>query len=286
MKTFLMNNGREIPALGFGTYKLGDREICGYSVETAIRVGYRLIDTAAMYMNEEGVADGIRMSGVPRSEIFLTTKVWLQDCGGYDRVRPALERSLRRLGTDYLDLYLIHWPFVDLEGTWKALEKLSSEGLIRSIGVCNCRETDLKRILADCSIVPAVNQLETHPLNQQKSVRKFQEQYGILTEAWGVLGRAMPQVMDNPALCAAAAAHGKTVPQVMLRFCYQEGIIGIPRSSSVARIVENRRIWDFELSEEEMEQLRGIDTGERLISRTDPDDPASRQKLIDMRFDI
>lgn len=285
MQTFKMNNGLEIPAQGFGTFQIKDHEICKLSVSAAIGAGYRMIDTASMYMNEEAVAEGIKLSGVPREEIFISTKVWLQHCG-YENVRTGLKNSLRRLDTDYVDLYLIHWPFVDLKGTWKAMEELVEEGKIKSIGVCNCDVDNLKEILDGCKIVPVVNQLETHPINQQKEMRKFQKEYGILTEAWGVLGRAMQETMQNEVLNNIAEKHGKSTAQVMLRWCLQEGMIGIPRSTSVARIVENSRIWDFELTEEDMELIHSVDTGKRLVSRTDPKDPAARERLINMKFDI
>ena len=285
MQTFKMNNGLEIPAQGFGVFQIKDKEVCKLSVASAISAGVRMVDTASMYMNEDAVAAGIKLSGVPREEIFISTKVWLQHCG-YDNVRQGFENSLKRLDTDYVDLYLIHWPFVDLKGTWKAMEELVEEGKIRSIGVCNCDEEDLNEILSDCKIVPAINQIETHPLNQHKELRKFQEKYGILTEAWGVLGRAMPQTMGNEVLGNIAEKHGKTVAQVMLRWCFQEGMIGIPRSTSNARICENSRIWDFELTEEDMELIRSIDLDQRLVSRTDPKDPAARERLINMKFDI
>lgn len=285
MNTFKMNNGLEIPAMGLGTFQVSDKEVCKLSVQAAIGAGYRMVDTASMYMNEDAVAEGIKMSGIAREEMFLSTKLWLQHCG-YDNVRKGVEGSLKRLGTDYIDLFLIHWPFVDLKGTWKAMEELVEEGKLKSIGVCNCDVDDLKTILEDCKIVPAVNQIETHPINQQREVREFQKQYNILTMAWGVLGRAKPETMGNEVINNLAEKHGKSVAQIMLRWSYQEGMIMIPKSNSITRILENNRIWDFELTEGDMELIRSVDTGKRLVSRTDPKDPAARERLINMKFDI
>lgn len=284
-KMFKLNNGVEMPAEGFGTFQMNDLEICKVSVAAAIHAGYRHIDTAAQYGNETAVAEGIRMSGIDRRDIFVTTKIWLQYCG-YDKVRTGFENSLRRLGTDYVDMYLIHWPFVDPEGTWKAMEELADEGKIRAIGVCNFSKEQMEDLLKSARIKPVVNQVECHPIHQQKGLREYLKNKDILMEAWGSLGRASAAVMDNDVIKEIANKYEKTTAQVMLRWALQEGMAVIPKSTSVTRMYENSRIWDFQLTDEDMGAIRAIDTGRRLVSRTDPDDPAARERLIRMVFDI
>lgn len=285
MEYFKLNNGVQIPAQGFGTYLNTDDDVCRLSVLTALGAGIRRIDTAAVYENEEAVAAGIRQSGIPREDIFLSTKLWLSYCG-YDKVRRGFENSLRRLQTDYVDLFMIHWPFVELEGTWKAMEELYREGKIRAIGVCNCRKGDLERILKTCDIVPVLNQLETHPLNQQKELRAFNSRFGIFTESWATLGRALPEVIGNETILSLAEKYKKTPAQILLRWCFQEGMSCVPKSTSIVRIVENTRIWDFSLEEVDMERIRNLDRGKRLVSKIDPDDPVIVDKVIHEEHDI
>ena len=285
MQTLTMNDGRVIPQLGFGTFQLSDKEICKLSVAAAIGAGYRMIDTASCYLNEDAVADGIKLSGVPREELFLTTKLWLQHCT-YEKAKIGLENSLKRLGTDYVDMLLIHWPYVDLKGTWRAMEEMVDEGKVRTIGVCNCRINDLKTILEDCRTKPAVNQIETHILNQHKAEREFQKDYDILTEAWAILGRAKPEILQHEVILKLAEKYGKTPAQITIRWGLQEGMIVIPRSSSVARIVENYRVWDFELEEADMALIRAADEAKRMVSRNDPDDPKAWERLNNMILDI
>ena len=280
-----LNNGYEMPALGFGTFLMQDPEVCKLSVAAAIGAGYRMIDTAAQYRNEVAVGEGIRMSGIAREDIFVTTKVWLQYCG-YENVRTGLENSLKRLGMDYVDLYLIHWPFVDPVGTWKAMEELVEEGKIKSIGVCNFSIDQMKELLANCKIKPVVNQVETHIINQQKELKAFLEENDIILEAWGSLGRGNARTMGNEVVTELAEKYGKTAAQIQLRWALQEGYIVIPKSTSVARICENNRVWDFEISEEDMDKIRAVDTGLRMVSKTDPESEAARQRLINMVFDI
>ena len=280
-----LNNGVRMPALGLGTFLVQDPDVCRLNVSAAINAGYRMIDTAAQYRNETAVAEGIRQSGIKREDIFITTKVWLQYCG-YDNVRTGLENSLKRLGTDYVDLYLIHWPFVDLTGTWKAMEELVDEGKIRSIGVCNCSIEQLEEILGMCRIKPVLNQVECHPINQNKELRSYMEKHDILMQAWGILGRAKSETLDNGVINDLATKYSKSPAQIILRWGLQEGMSVIPKAVSIEHLVMNSRIFDFELTQEDMDKIRSVDTGKRLVSRTDPSDPAARDRLINMTFDI
>jgi len=267
--TIRLNSGHDIPQLGLGMYKIDDDE-AQRLVEQAIELGYRHFDGAKLYGNEAGIGRGIRASGVPREELFVTTKLW-RDEHGRQAPHDAIDASLERFGLDYVDLYLIHWPHPS-QGlaldTWLALEEVAASGRARSIGVSNFREEDIAELVAHSSTVPAVNQVEVHPRFQQRELRAYQEPLGIRTEAWGPLGQGKYQLADLPALVEIAAAHGVSPQQAVLRWHLQEGVITFPKSSRVERLRENLDVFGFELSEEELGRIRALD--ERLRIGRDP----------------
>jgi 2,5-diketo-D-gluconate reductase A len=263
-----LNDGNRIPQLGFGVFLVPPEETA-QAVGHALQNGYRLIDTAAAYGNEEGVRDAIQASGLDRDEVFITTKL-ANDNHGRDHARHAFHESLEKLGGDYVDLYLIHWPnpgqdrYVE---TWETLCALRDEGLVRSIGVSNFKPPHLDRIIEATGVVPVVNQVELHPRFQQPELRRYDSEQGIATEAWAPLGRG--QFLDDPVLEEIASAHDHTPAQVVLRWHLQIGNVAIPKSVTPARIEENFRVFDFELSSDEMERLGELDRGER--TGPDPD---------------
>ncbi|MFC3495483.1 aldo/keto reductase [Glycomyces rhizosphaerae] len=259
-----LNDGISMPRIGYGTYKVGDDE-AQQAVETALATGYRLIDTAEMYRNEVGVGRAVAASGVPREEVFLTTKVW-NDHHGAEKARAALEASLERLGTDYLDLYLIHWPSPKqglYAETFQALLKAKEEGLIRSAGVSNFLPEHLEVVHEATGVYPSVNQVELHPYFNQPELRVWQTARGIATESWGPLGQRSGSVLAEPAVTAAAEAHGKSPGQVVIRWHLQNDCIVIPKSSKASRIAENFDVFDFALSEDEMEAIDALENGQR-----------------------
>ena len=266
-----LNNGDVIPQLGVGVFKVDD-EVCEQVVLDALEVGYRHIDTAMIYRNEGAVGRAIAKSGIPRDELFVTTKLWNSDQGS-ETAAQALQTSLDLLGLDQVDLYLIHWPaplrdqFVE---TWLVLEDLHRAGLTKAIGVSNFQKEHLERVLEAGSIVPAINQVELHPAFQQRELRAFQEPLGILTEAWGPLGQAKYELAELPGLADIAKAHGKSIAQVVLRWHLQEGIIIFPKSSQKARLKENLDVFDFELSSDDMAAIAAMDADRRV--GTHPDD--------------
>ncbi len=253
-----LNDGNSIPQLGFGVWRITDEEAVA-SVSTALETGYRHIDTAAIYKNEEGVGRAIRDSGIARKDIFLTTKVWNDD-QGYDATLKAFDASASRLGTDYFDLYLIHWPMPNKDlfpATWKALIKLREEGRVKSIGVSNFRTADLRRLERESDIVPAVNQIELHPYFQQDELRQYHQQHNIATEAWSPLGQG--KILDNPVLKTIAEKHNKSVAQIILRWHLDIGNIIIPKSVTPERIRENFAVTDFKLSGTEHDAINKLD---------------------------
>ncbi|HEX2144010.1 MAG TPA: aldo/keto reductase [Glycomyces sp.] len=259
-----LNDGVVMPRIGYGTYKVGDDE-AQETVETALATGYRLIDTAEMYGNEMGVGRAVAASGLPREEVFLTSKLW-NDHHGAEAARAALEGSLERLGTDYLDLYLIHWPSPKqglYSETFQALLKAEEEGLIRSAGVSNFLPEHLERVHEATGVWPSVNQVELHPYFNQPALRAWHTERGIATESWGPLGQRTGSVLAEPAVTAAAEAHGKSPGQVVIRWHLQNGCIVIPKSSKANRIAENFDVFDFELSGSEMAAIDALETGER-----------------------
>ena len=258
------NDGKTIPQLGLGVWKTPNGEAASV-VKTALDTGYRHIDTAAIYENEEGVGEGIRQSGLPRGDVFLTTKLWNND-QGYDSTLKAFDASLKRLGTDYVDLYLIHWPaprkglFVD---TWRAFVKLQQEGRIRSIGVSNFYPEHLEKLIGETEVVPVINQIELHPDFQQTEARQVHARHGILTESWSPLGQG--KLMQDRAIRAMAERLGRTPAQIIIRWHIENGLVVIPKSSNPARIAENFDVFDFTLSADDMNQLKALDdAGARL----------------------
>lgn len=263
MKTVKLNNGVEMPAIGFGVYQIpaGDTERC---VSDALEVGYRMIDTAASYFNEKQVGDAIRHSGLKRKEIFVTTKLWVQD-HEYDDTLRAFDLSMKKLGLDYLDLYLIHKPYGNYYAAWRAMERLYKEGRIRAIGVTSFSSERLQDLFLHNEIKPAVNQLETHPFFQQQAAHRFLEQEGIRHEAWAPFAEGQNDIFNNPLLKAIAGKYGKTVGNVILRWLNQRGVVVIPKSVRKERMIENLNIFDFTLSDEEMARIATLDTGRSPI---------------------
>jgi len=269
VSTVRLNNGVEMPQLGFGVFLVPADEVVE-PVRVALDAGYRLIDTAKLYGNEEGVGRAIRESGIPRDEVFVTTKVWNSD-HGYDNTLRAFDESQKLLGLDVLDLYLIHWPTPErglyLE-TWRALEQLYADGRVRAIGVSNFTVAHLQRLLGETTVVPAVNQVEPHPGFTQDQLRDFHAQHGVVTESWSPLGRGHG-LLDNPAVTSIADAHGKTPAQVVLRWHLQLGCVVIPKSIRPARIGENIDVFDVELTDAEMASLSALTEPGRI--GPDPD---------------
>jgi diketogulonate reductase-like aldo/keto reductase len=258
-----LNDGSRIPQLGFGVFQVPPEDTAEVVLH-ALRTGYRLIDTAAAYRNEAAVGEAIRRSGLPREGVFVTSKLWNND-HGHDEALRAFEKSLARLGFDYLDLYLIHWPAPSRDKyleTWQALVELQAESGARSIGVSNFEIEHLKRIIEATGVVPAVNQIELHPHMQQTTLRRFHDEHGIVTEAYSPLGQGT--ILRDPTIREIAAAHSRTPAQVVLRWHVQLGNVVIPKSVTPARIEENFRIFDFELTEEDMYAIDGLETGERI----------------------
>ncbi|WP_243291907.1 aldo/keto reductase [Bacillus sp. FJAT-47783] len=262
-----LHNGVKMPWFGLGVFKVEDGEEAIHSVKTALEVGYRSIDTAAVYKNEEGVGQGIRKSGVPREEIFVTSKVWNSD-QGYESTLEAFQASLDRLGLDYLDLYLIHWPVAGkYKETWKALEHLYNEGKVRAIGVSNFHIHHLEDLLKDAEIKPMVNQVELHPRLIQKELREFCEKHQIQIEAWSPLMQG--KLLDHEVLVEIGRKYGKTPAQIILRWDVQSGIVTIPKSTKRERIIQNASIFDFELTKAEMDRIDALNRDERV--GPDPD---------------
>ncbi|UTX48223.1 aldo/keto reductase [Chryseobacterium sp. MA9] len=278
-----LNNGVDIPALGFGVWQMEDLKECENAVIKAIQSGYRMIDTAAIYQNETAVGAGVKNSGVDREALFITSKVWVQD-HGYEKAKSAFQRTLDRLQMDYLDMYLIHWPYGDFLGTWKALEELYKEGKIKAIGVCNFTIEKLEELKANSTVLPVINQIELHPVFQQKELQVYDRENNIITQPWSPLGNGNAQLLSNPDLQAIAEKYGKTVAQVILRWHLQEGFVVIPKSVTPSRIEENFNVFDFELTEDEMNVVRSLDTGKRLFF--DPKDPEWEQKMLNSVADI
>ncbi|HEX2313438.1 MAG TPA: aldo/keto reductase [Thermomonospora sp.] len=264
-----LNNGVPMPQLGYGVWQVEDAE-AEKAVATALDVGYRSIDTAALYYNEEGVGRAVRSSGVPRDELFVTTKLWNTE-HEYDRALAAFDQSMGRLGLDVLDLYLIHWPVPAQDrymDAWRALERLYQDGRVRAIGVSNFTVATLTRVLDEGDVPPAVNQIELHPMLAQAELRAFHQEYGIATEAWSPLGQGRG-LLEEPVLVRLSARHGRTPAQIVLRWHLQLGNVVIPKSVTPARIAENFDVFGFELTDEDMAEIAALDTGRRL--GPDPD---------------
>ncbi len=277
-----LNNGVEMPVLGFGVFQVRDAEECERSVDEAIRAGYRLIDTAAAYGNEEAVGKAIIGSGVPREELFITTKLWIADAGD-ERTPAAFERSLKRLQLDYVDLYLIHQPVGDVYGAWRAMEALYRQGQIRAIGVSNFHPDRILDLILHNEVVPAVNQLETHPFCQQIETQRFLQENQVQIESWAPFAEGRNDMFQNDLLLALAARHRKSVAQIVLRWLTQRGVVAIPKSVRPQRIAENFDVFDFELSLEDMAAIATLDTGRSLFF--DHRDPEMVRFLSEARRD-
>jgi 2,5-diketo-D-gluconate reductase A len=271
-----LNNGVAMPLLGFGVFQVADAEECERCVYDAIQAGYRLIDTAASYGNEAAVGNAIKRAGVPREELFITTKLWIQDAG-YESTKQAFERSLQRLQLDYLDLYLIHQPYGDIYGAWRAMEELYRAGQIRAIGVSNFYPDRVMDLIVHNQVVPAVNQIETHPFNQQVETQRFLQEQGVQIESWGPFAEGQHNIFENEVLRSIANKHQKTVAQVILRWLTQRGVVAIPKSVRKERIVENFNVFDVELSPEDMDAIATLDT--KTSSFFDHRDPAMVKRL-------
>ena len=259
MQTVKLNNGVEMPLLGYGVFQIPDAAECERSVIDAIQTGYRLIDTAASYGNEEAVGNAIQHSGVAREELFITTKLWIADAG-YEKTRKAFERSMQRLQLEILDLYLIHQPYGDVYGAWRAMEELYREGRVRAIGLSNFHPDRVMDMFCHHEVVPAVNQIETHPFHQQIETQKFLQENGVQIESWGPFAEGKNNIFQNELLVSLAAKYQKTVAQIILRWLTQRGVVAIPKSVRKERMAENFNVFDVELSAEDMAAIATLDT--------------------------
>jgi diketogulonate reductase-like aldo/keto reductase len=281
MKTVTLNNGVKMPILGFGVYQVPDLEECERSVFEALQAGYRLIDTAAAYMNEEAVGNAIKKSGVPREELFITTKLWIQDAG-YEKAKKAFEKSLNKLQLDYLDLYLIHQPFSDVYGSWLAMEELYEAGKVRAIGVSNFKPDRVMDLILYNKVVPAVNQIETHPFNQQIETQKFLQENGVQIQSWGPFAEGRNNLFQNELLKSIGERYSKSIAQVVLRWMIQRGVVVIPKSVTKERIIENFDVFDFELADEDMTAIGTLD--QKASAFLDHHDPATVKFLSEVKI--
>jgi diketogulonate reductase-like aldo/keto reductase len=268
MEHVMLNTGAPMPSLGFGVFQIPEVE-CQQAVETALAAGYRLLDTAASYLNERAVGAAIKACGVPREELFVTTKLWIQR-DGESGAAKAFAASLDKLGLDYVDLYLIHQPYGDWHGEWRTLERLHLDGYAKAIGVSNFAPFQVADLIAFHDVVPAVNQIETHPFHQQTGAQEFLASRGVAQESWGPLAEGKFDIFTNPVLTAIAQAHGKSVAQVVLRWLTQRGVVAIPKSVRPERIAENIDIFDFTVSDDELARIAALDTGQGFFNHFDP----------------
>lgn len=270
MEYVTLNNGIKMPLEGFGVFQVPDPAQCKQAVLDAINSGYRLIDTAAAYMNEEAVGAAIKESGVDRSELFITTKLWVQDAD-YESAKKAIETSLEKLGLDYLDLYLIHQPMGDYVGAYRAMEEAYKEGKLRAIGVCNFYPARLADLCETVDVIPAVNQVELHPFFQQEDALALMKEYGVRPEAWGPFAEGNHGIFTHPVLSSIGEKYGKSAAQVALRWNVQRGVVVIPKSVHKDRMEQNMNIWDFELSKEDMNEIAKLDIGHsEIVNHDDP----------------
>lgn len=265
MQYTILNNGIKMPMVGFGVFQIHDAKTTQTVVEEAIKTGYRLIDTAQVYGNEEAVGKAIKASGVPREELFITTKLWISDFS-YEAAKDAFNESLRKLDLDYVDLYLLHQPFGDIFGAWRALEELYKEGKIKAIGVSNFKPDQLANLSAFNEVTPAVNQIELHVFNQKEDEQAYMLSKGVQTESWGAFAEGQFDVFNNPVLKEIAEKYSKTTAQVMLRWQLQRGIVSLSKSANPERVRQNFDIFDFELSAEDMDKIATLNTNTTVFS--------------------
>ncbi|MGW2020083.1 aldo/keto reductase [Streptomyces sp. NPDC001927] len=282
MEYVTLNNGVRMPILGFGVYQIPPEQT-ERAVTDALAVGYRLLDTAAAYGNEEAVGRAIRASGIPREELFVTTKLWIQDAPAQENAERAFEASLSRLGLDQVDLYLMHQPYGDVYGQWRAMEKANREDRARAIGVANFYPDRLLDLLLNNEITPAVNQIETHPFFQRAADQALMREHGVQIQSWGGFAEGRNDLFSHPLLSRIGAEHGKSVAQVVLRWLIQRGVVTIPKSVRAERMAENFAVFDFELADDQMAALAGLDTGHSLFF--DHRDPAAVARLGTVRVD-
>lgn len=280
MKTFKLNNQESIPAVGFGVFMIPNNGPTYEATLAALKAGYRHIDTAAGYMNESDVGKAIKDSGIERGEIFITSKLWLQDYG-YENAKKGIETSLRLLDVDYIDLYLLHQPYGDYLGAWKALEEAVKEGKIKSIGISNITVNLWNKFKDGMNIMPVVNQVEFNPFTQQKELRKVMDENNIRLEAWYPLGHGNKALLENETIITLANKYSKNAGQVILRWIYQEGVISLPKSTNPERMRGNIDIFDFELTDKEMESIQALDTGKPTHN---PEDPANETRLMGLKI--
>lgn len=283
MQKVLLNNGVEMPVLGFGVFQVPDLAECEKAVLEAIETGYRLIDTASSYENEVAVGNAIKKSGVPRDELFITTKLWIQDAG-YENTLKAFEKSLNKLQLEYLDLYLIHQPYGDIFGSWRAMQELYFQGKVRAIGVSNFQPDRIADLIANSGFTPAVNQIETHPFHQQVETQKFLQENNIQIESWGPFAEGKNDIFKNETLTSIAVKNNKSVAQIILRWLTQRGVVAIPKSVRKERMAENFDIFDFKLSADEMQEISTLDTNASLFF--DHRDPNMVKWLSERKLDL
>lgn len=264
MQSITLNNGLKMPILGFGVFQIPDAAECERCVIDAIDTGYRLIDTAVSYMNEQAVGNAIKNSGISRKELFITTKIWVQD-HGYENTKKSFQQSLDRLQLDYLDLYLIHQPYGDVHGTWHAMEELYEAGKIKAIGVANFQPDRLMDLIAFNKIPPAVNQIETHPFNQQIEAQAFLNNNNVQIEGWGPFAEGKNNIFQNEILLSIAKKHNKSIAQIILRWLIQRGVVVIPKSVRKERMAENFNVFDFEINSDDTEKIKSLDTKTSLF---------------------
>ncbi len=281
MEYVTLNNGLKMPMEGFGVFQVPDPAQCEQAVLDAIASGYRLIDTAAAYMNEKAVGEAVKKCGVPREELFITTKLWVQDAG-YEEAKKAIQTSLDNLGLDYLDLYLIHQPMRDYIGAYRAMEEAYKEGKLRAIGVCNFYPARLADFCETVEVKPAVNQVELHPFFQQENALALMKEYGVVPEAWGPFAEGSHGIFTHPVLTKIGEKYGKSAAQVALRWNVQRNVVVIPKSVHKDRIEQNMDIWDFELSADDMAEIAKLDLGHSEI--VDHDDPSFVKMLHGMKI--
>jgi 2,5-diketo-D-gluconate reductase A len=280
MEYAVLNNGVKMPMEGFGVFQVPDQAQCEQAVLDAIASGYRLIDTAAAYMNEEAVGKAIAKCGVQREELFITTKLWVQDAG-YEAAKQAIQTSLDKLGLDYLDLYLLHQPMGDYIGAYRAMEEAYKEGKLKAIGVCNFYPARLADLCETVEVTPAVNQVELHPFFQQENALALMKEYGVIPEAWGPFAEGNHGIFTHPVLTKIGEKYGKSAAQTALRWNVQRGVVVIPKSVHKDRMEQNMDIWDFELSDEDMAEIAKLDLGHSEI--VNHDDPAFVKMLHTMK---